>query len=186
VQFPVVLALALTADGTMGLFGPEFAAGALVLALLLAAELLGTPGSITETGLVYSRPRDNLMVSAAAILIAAAVAWLAVPRLGGAGAALGLLAALAFASAGRALLLKGALGQPAPVWRWSLLAAAVPAVLVGLAARQLPELWMMALGIPAILLAYGLVIWRWGYTEADRLLFRAARAQQKALKEGEA
>ncbi|MFN3592779.1 MAG: oligosaccharide flippase family protein, partial [Thermaurantiacus sp.] len=184
VQVPVVLALALTADGTMGLFGPEFAAGALILALLLAAELVGTPGAVTETGLVYSRPRDNLLISAVAIAIAGGVAWAAVPLLGGEGAAIGLLVALSFASVGRALLLRGALGVPAPIWRWSLLLAAGPAVAVGLAARQLPELWMMALGIPAILAAYGVVIWRFGYREEDRALFRAARAQKKALEEG--
>jgi O-antigen/teichoic acid export membrane protein len=183
VQFPVVLALILTADGTMGLFGPEFAAGGLILALLLAAELMGTPGAVTETGLVYSRPRDNLLVSAVAIGIAGGVAWLAVPHLGGEGAALGLLLALTFASVGRALLLKGALGTSAPIWRWSLLVAAVPAVALGVAARQLPELWMMALGIPAILVAYGVVIWRFGYREEDRLLFRAARARQKAMQD---
>lgn len=184
VQFPVVLALGLTAEGTMGLFGPEFAAGALILALLLAAELMGTPGAVTETGLVYSRARDNLLVSMAAILVAGGLAWALVPLLGGAGAAIGLLVALTFASIGRALLLKGALGTPAPVWRWSLLAAAVPAAAVGLAARELPELWMMLLGIPAILVAYGVVIWRAGYREEDRLLFRAARAQKKAMEEG--
>jgi O-antigen/teichoic acid export membrane protein len=184
VQFPVVLALGLTAEGTMGLFGPEFAAGALILALLLAAELMGTPGAVAETGLVYSRPRDNLLVSIAAILIAGALAWLLVPHLGGEGAALGLLVALTFASVGRALLLRGALGAPAPIWRGSLLLAAVPAVAIGLAARQLPELWMMALGIPAILVAYGVVIWRFGYREEDRLLFRAARARTNSMEEG--
>ncbi len=185
VQFPVVLALGLTAEGTMGLFGPEFAAGAAVLALLLVAELLGTPGAVTETGLVYSRPRENLVLSAVAIGLVAVVAWLAVPRLGGAGAALGLLVALGFASLGRARLLARALGQPAPVWRWSLIGAAAPAAGVGLAARQLPELWMMALGIPAILLAYGVVIWRFGYRQADRMLFQAARARQKTMEEGQ-
>jgi O-antigen/teichoic acid export membrane protein len=184
VQFPVVLALGLTAEGTMGLFGPEFAAGAMVLALLLAAELMGSPGAVTETGLVYARPRENLLVSAVAIGLVALVAWLLVPPLGGAGAATGLLVALTFASAGRAFLLRGALGHAAPVWRWSLLAAAVPAAAVGLAARQLPELWMMVLGIPAILLAYGVIVWRFGYTAEDRTLFRSARSGRKRMEEG--
>ena len=175
VQFPVVLALGLTAESTMGLFGPEFAAGAVVLALLLVAELLGTPGAISETGLVYVRPRGNLIVSAASILLAAAVTWTLVPAIGSAGAALGLLAALFFASIARAGLLRQALGRPAPVWRGSLLVAAVPAFAVGLAARTLPELWMMVLGIPAILGAYAVVIWHRGYGPEDRLLFRAAR-----------
>ena len=45
-------------------------------------------------------------------------------------------------------------------------------VLVGWVATKLPEWAELLFGIPAILLAYGFVIWRKGFGPEDRVLFR--------------
>ena len=68
------------------------------------------------------------------------------------------------------------LGAPVSVWRWPLIWAAAAAVATGLIAIRLPEWAELAFGIPAILLAYGIVIWKWGFAEEDRTLFRKASA----------
>ncbi|MET0179311.1 MAG: lipopolysaccharide biosynthesis protein, partial [Novosphingobium sp.] len=57
-------------------------------------------------------------------------------------------------------------------WRWALVWAAAPALLVGWAATKLPEWAELAFGIPLILGTYGLVIWRKGFGPEDRMLFR--------------
>jgi len=43
---------------------------------------------------------------------------------------------------------------------------------VGGVASQEPEWGELIIGIPAILLSYGLVIWYKGFTREDRVLFR--------------
>ena len=51
--------------------------------------------------------------------------------------------------------------------------AAAPAIIIGwLATRYLPEWAELIFGIPAILLSYGFVIWRYGFGPEDRVLFR--------------
>jgi uncharacterized membrane protein len=70
------------------------------------------------------------------------------------------------------LLLKNLLKAPVSNWRWGLVWATAPAVIVGFAFTQLPEWMELIFGIPAILATYGFVIWRKGFGEEDRLLFR--------------
>ena len=89
-----------------------------------------------------------------------------------AGAALALLIALATSSLIKALLLKKLLKAPVSNWRWALVWATAPAVVVGFAATQLPEWAELIIGIPAILLTYGYVIWHKGFGPEDRVLFR--------------
>ena len=55
-----------------------------------------------------------------------------------------------------------------------------PAVVVGWLATQLPEWAELALGVPAILLVYGWVIWRRGFGPEDRVLFRRDRDKHQA------
>ncbi len=50
--------------------------------------------------------------------------------------------------------------------------AAAPAIIVGWLVVRLPEWAELAFGIPAILAAYGFVIWRYGFGPEDRMLFR--------------
>ena len=61
-------------------------------------------------------------------------------------------------------------------WRWALIWDAGIAVVVGEVAVQLPEWAELIFGIPAILFAYGWVIWRRGFGPEDRMLFRRTTA----------
>ena len=81
--------------------------------------------------------------------------------------------ALAFASVLKSRALGAFLGESANPWRWSLAWAAAPALVVGwFFTRFLPEWAELTIGIPAILLVYGWVIWTRGFGEEDRILFR--------------
>ena len=64
-------------------------------------------------------------------------------------------------------------------WRWPLLSAAGVACIVGAGFVALPPTleWVeLAVGVWAILGAYALVIWRWGFGPDDRALFRKQKA----------
>lgn len=170
-QIPVVLALGLPGEGVMGLFGPEFAVGAAVMALLLAAELAAATSSISEMGLIYARPRANLLVAAAGLLVQAGFSLVLIPRFGGEGAAAALLLGLMAAGVIRQRVLARALGADVGIWRWSLLAAGAVTFTAGYAARSLPELAQMLVVIPGALLVFGAIIWRFGFGPDDRALF---------------
>ena len=53
-------------------------------------------------------------------------------------------------------------------------------IIVGVLATYLPEWAELAFGIPAILLAYGAMIWRYGFGPEDRVLFRRNLEQPAA------
>lgn len=169
-QLPVVLALGLPAEGVLGLFGPAFAAGGLVLALLLAAELAAAGSSLAELGLIFARPKANLAIASAGLALQAVLSLWLIPLYGGAGAAGALFLAVAFAGIARQLLMSQVLGQSVGLWRWSLLGAGGAAFAVGYAARGLPELWQMLVTIPGVLLVFAALIWRFGYGPEDRVL----------------
>lgn len=170
-QIPVVLALGLPGEGVMGLFGPEFAVGAAVMALLLTAELAAATSSISEMGLIYARPRANLVVACAGLAVQAALSFALIPKFGGEGAAAALLLGLVAAGVLRQHVLARALGADVTIWRWSLLAAGGVTFVAGYAARALPELPQMLVVIPGALLLFGAVIWRFGFGREDRALF---------------
>jgi len=75
----------------------------------------------------------------------------------------------------KARLLARLLGAPVLGWRWALIWAAAVATLVGYAFTALPRRYEwseLVFGIPLILLTFGFVIWRRGFTSEDRALFR--------------
>lgn len=174
-QLPVVLALGLPAEGVLGLFGPAFAAGGLVLALLLAAELAAAGSGLAEIGLIFARPKGNLAIAGATLGLQAAFSLLLVPLYGAAGAAGALFLSVLVAGIARQILMGRVLGVAVGFWRWSLLAAGTAAFAIGYAARSLPELWQMLVTIPGVLLVFALVVWRFGYGPADRVLLLRAR-----------
>jgi len=175
-QIPVVLALGLPGEGVMGLFGPEFAAGALIMALLLTAELAAANSSISEMGLIYARPRANLLIAVGGLALQAALSLLLVPRFAGEGAAAALLLSLVAVAIARQWVLGRALEAPVGFWRWSLLGAGVVTFGFGYAARALPELPEMLIVIPGVLLLFGFIMWRWGFGPEDRALFARRRS----------
>jgi hypothetical protein len=64
------------------------------------------------------------------------------------------------------------LGRSINNWRWALVWAAAVGVVVGELVVLLPEWAELIFGIPAILGAYGWIIWRRGFGPEDRMLFR--------------
>ena len=96
-------------------------------------------------------------------------------RITAAGPAAALLVALGFASIVKSRLLCRLLGERVSGWRWALVHAAAIAIVVGWLFTRLPASleWVeLAIGIPAILAAYGWMIWMRGFTHEDRTLFR--------------
>jgi hypothetical protein len=136
---------------------------------------------VSEAALIYVARFRNLTISVGTIALQAALtvaAMLLIDRLGfpqlyrAAGAALSLALALGVASLIKAIVLSRILGRSINNWRWPLVWAAAVAVVVGEAAVMLPEWAELLFGIPAILGAYGWVIWRRGFGPEDRILFR--------------
>ncbi|MBU2587979.1 MAG: lipopolysaccharide biosynthesis protein, partial [Alphaproteobacteria bacterium] len=80
--------------------------------------------------------------------------------------------ALALSSLIKALMLKHLLKAPVSNWRWALVYAAAPAVVVGYAFTFVPEWIELLFGVPAVLATYAFVIWRRGFGEEDKVLFR--------------
>lgn len=185
-QAGIALALGLPGEAIMGLFGPEYVGGTGALAFLLAAEVVAATAVVSEAVLIYVARVRNLWISIGTIafqailtivLIQAVVANDYGEPYKAAAAAISLLVALAVASLVKALLLTKILGHGINNWRWALVYAVAPAVLVGWLATHLPEWAELAFGIPLILATYGFVIWKRGFGPEDRVLF--ARSKDK-------
>ena len=185
-QAAIGLALGIPGEGVMGLIGPNFVAGNIALAFLLIAEVVAATAAVSEAALIYVARHLNLWVSMAMIGIQIALSFalvfllrdeLGVPEIWqAAGPAIALALALAIASVLKARLLSRLLGAPVSGWRWPLIWAAMAAGAVGYFVTRLPEWAELSLGIPAILLTFGIVIWRFGFTSEDRTLFRLKEA----------
>jgi O-antigen/teichoic acid export membrane protein len=181
VQLGIALVLGVPGEAVMGLWGPDYVAGTGALAFLLAAEVAASMAVVSESVLVYIARKRNLAISVAIIALQAAITIALIEAadaygLGkgyeAASAAGALLIALAISSLVKALLLKHLLRAPVGNWRWALVYAAAPAVVVGYAFTWLPEWVELVFGVPAILGTYAFVIWRRGFDENDKVLFR--------------
>lgn len=193
-QAAVGLALGIPGEGVMGLVGPAFVAGTAALAFLLAAEVVAATATTSEAALIYTARHRNMVLSLLMIALQAAltVALLLLfrrlewPEMWQATApAIGLMLALGFAAVTKARLLSRLLGAPVSGWRWPLVWAAAAAVVVGQLMVMLPEWLELIAGIPAILAAFGFVIWTRGFGPEDRELFRMRKADIEELAEAE-
>jgi len=180
-QAGIGLALGIPGEGVMGLVGPHFVGGTGALAFLLAAEVVAATAVVSEAALIYVARVKNLIISIATIALQAVLtvgAMLLVEAYGlpenwkAAGAAAALMLALGTASIVKSRLLAQILHERINNWRWALVWAAAPAVVIGAIAVRLPEWVELAFGVPAILGAYGWVIWKYGFGPEDRVLFR--------------
>ena len=168
--------------GVMGFGGPDFVGGTGALVFLLAAEVVAATAVVSEAALVYVARVQNLLISLITFTLQAVLTVggiLLVTRLGlndnfrSAAAAAALMLSLGASSVLKAWLLSAKLNASVNNWRWTLVWAAAPAVLVGWAAMTLlPEWAALVFGVPAILFAYGYVIWHKGFGPEDRVLFR--------------
>jgi len=186
-QTGIALALGVPGEAVMGLVGPEFVVGALALGCLLLAEVMAAPAVVSEGALVYMARHRNLMISLGMIGLQAALSFLLIllTRNAGYGApvmaaapAFALALALACSSVVKSQLLQRLLQHGITIWRPILIMAASVAVIAGSLIVALPRNleWVeLVLGVPAILLAYGAVIWRFGFGPEDRELFSRSK-----------
>ncbi len=192
-QSAVALALGIPGEAVMGLVGPEFVAGTAALAFLLAAEVVAATAAVSESALIYCARKRNMGISLAMIVLQIVLSVgliLAMEREGwepmvvATGPAVALLLALGFASIIKARLLHRLLEARVSGWRWALIWASAAATAVGWLFTLLPPSleWLELLaGIPAILLAFGIVIWTKGFGPEDRELFRMRKAEIEEL-----
>lgn len=189
-QAGIGLALGIPGEGVMGLVGPQFVYGTGALAFLLLAEVVAATAVVSEAALIYLARLKNLAISAVTLLLQAALTvgiLSGIEALGmnelfqAAGAALALGIALAFASLTKSMLLARILGERINNFRWPLVWAVAPAVAVGYVFTLMPEWLELSFGIPAILVTYGIVIWKRGFGEEDRILFKSARGNKPPL-----
>jgi len=180
-QTGVALALAIPGEAVMGLMGPKFVGGTGALAFLLAAEVIAATAAVSEAALIYVARHRNLVISTLMILvqILLSIGWILSTRALGlrptvqaVGPAIALCLSLGLASILKARLLSHLLGAPVSGWRWALVWAGAGATLVGYLATLIPEWGELIIGIPAIMITFGTMIWKRGFTAEDRLLFR--------------
>ncbi len=182
-QIGVGLALGIPAEAVMGLVGgAAFVGGALALVFLLGAEAAAAPAVVSEAALIYMARHRNLMLSLAMIGLQAGGTFVAMWLASRAGwdaywlaaiPAAVMMTTLGLASFAKRHLLMHLLDQPIRVLRWPLFWATGGASVLGWAATTfLPEWAELAIGLPAILAAYGYIIWTKGFGPEDRELFK--------------
>ena len=180
-------------EAVMGVVGPQFVAGTAALAFLLIAEVLASPGAVSESALVYVARHRNLMISIGVLAfqvllsfaLILAMRWQGWPvNYQAAGVAVALMVALAAGSVTKTLFLKRLLGASVSPFRWPLVWAALVAILIGGAFTLLPKRFEWAellIGVPAIAGSYCFVLWKWAFLDEDRALFRkTSRAPPQA------
>jgi O-antigen/teichoic acid export membrane protein len=204
-QAAIALALGIPAEAVMGLVGAAFIGGTAALAFLLAAEVVAATAAVSEAALVYVARHRNLMISTFMIAVQAAlsVAFIFALRsvrvpdsivrmfdlptdrlpetFAAAGPAMALLLALGLASILKARLLCKILDAPVQGWRMPLIWAAAGAGSVGYLVTLLPprlEFVELLVGIPLILGVFGIILWRFGFTHEDRVLFRMKKDEE--------
>jgi O-antigen/teichoic acid export membrane protein len=180
-QLGVALALSIPGEAVLGLVGHAFVAGTAALSFLLFAEVVAATATVSESALIYCARKRNMAISVAmlAIQVLLSIALIILfRRLGyppmwqATGPAIALLIGLGLAAVAKARLLSQLLKAPVSGWRWELLWAALAGGAAGEIAIQFPEWLELLIGIPAILVAFGAMMWWRGFTAEDRELFR--------------
>jgi O-antigen/teichoic acid export membrane protein len=184
-QSAVALALAIPGEGVLGLVGPAFVSATAALAVLLFAEVVAATATVSESALIFIARKRNMAISVAMILVQGALSValiLIAKRLGwsetwqACGPAIGLLLALGMAAIAKARLLSHLLQAPVSGWRWELVWAAAAALAAGQLVVLLPEWLELSVGLPAIMLAFGAVLWWRGFSPEDRELFKMRKS----------
>jgi O-antigen/teichoic acid export membrane protein len=193
-QLGIALALGIPGRAVMGLVGSGFTGGTAMVAFLLAAEVIAATAVVSEAALIYIARTRNMIISLIMLAIEAGLAAALILIMKGeglpqafqaTGPAIALCVAIAFASITKSWLLKKELKAPVSGWRWDLAWATVSGVVVGVLVRLfLPET-LQLIGVPAILLAFGAVLWTKGFGPEDRELFRMRKSQVRELRAAE-
>jgi O-antigen/teichoic acid export membrane protein len=194
-QAGIALALAIPGRAVMALVGSGFTGGTATLAFLLAAEVIAAAAVVSEAALIYVARTRNMIISLAMLVLEAglAVALILIMKDRGlpqayqaTGPAIALCVALGFASIAKSRLLCRKLDAPVSGWRWDIGWATAAGALVGVGVHfWLSQTLQLIVGIPAILLAFGAVLWTKGFGPEDRELFRMRKADVRELREAE-
>jgi O-antigen/teichoic acid export membrane protein len=194
-QAGIALALGIPGRAVMGLVGSGFTGGTAMLGFLLAAEVIAAAAVVSEAALIYVARTTNMIISLTMLALEAALAagFILIMRDQGlpgsfqaTGPAIGLCVALGFASIAKTHLLSRTLGAPVSGWRWDIGWAAAAGVAVGaLVYWFLPQTLQLVVGVPAILLAFGAVLWTKGFGPEDRELFRMRKSEVAGLRAAE-
>jgi O-antigen/teichoic acid export membrane protein len=194
-QCGIALALGIPGRAVMGLVGSGFTGGTAMLGFLLAAEVIAAAAVVSEAALIYVARKRNMVISIVMLMIEAGLgaALILIMRDEGlpqayqaTGPAIALCVALGFASLTKSWLLKKELGEPVSGWRWSVAWAAAAGIAVGVPARLfLSPTLQLIVGVPAILGAFGAVLWTKGFGPEDRALFRLNKSDVRELREAE-
>jgi O-antigen/teichoic acid export membrane protein len=194
-QAGIALALGIPGRAVMGLVGSAFTGGTAMLGFLLAAEVIAAAAVVSEAALIYVARTENMIISLIMLALEAGLAAALIlimkaegfpPNFQATGPAIALCVSLGFASIAKSWLLKKKLGEPVTGWRWSIAWAAAAGVVVGVPARLfLSPTLQLIIGIPAILGAFGAVLWTKGFGPEDRELFRMKGEDVRELREAE-
>jgi O-antigen/teichoic acid export membrane protein len=194
-QLGIALALGIPGRAVMGLVGSGFTGGTAMLGFLLAAEVIAAAAVVSEAALIYVARKRNMIISLIMLAIEAGLAAALIlimrregfpPAFQATGPAIALCVALGFASLTKSWLLKKELGERVSGWRWNLAWATAAGAVVGVGVRYLlPEALQLIIGIPAILGAFGTVLWTKGFGPEDRELFRLRKDEVAGLREAE-
>ena len=154
---------------------------------------IAATAAVSESALIYCARKRNMAISLAMIVLQAllTVGLILImqregwdPMVVATGPAVALLLGLAFAAVAKSRLLGHLLEARVSGWRWTLIWASAAAVAVGWLFTLLPPSleWLeLTGGIPAILIAFGLVIWTKGFGPEDRELFRMGKDEIEEL-----
>lgn len=194
-QLGIALALGIPGRAVMGLVGSGFTGGTAMLAFLLAAEIIAAAAVVSESALIYVARTENMVISLTMLAIEAALAAGLILIMRGqnlpqefqaTGPAIGLCTALGFASITKSRLLANKLGAPVSGWRWDLAWATSAGLIVGAGVYfLLPKTLQLVLGVPAIMVVFGAVLWTKGFGPEDRELFKLRKSQVRELREAE-
>ncbi len=164
----------------MGLFGPQFALGGVVLSLLLLAELLDGSFALGETALVYAKPKIPPQLIFGALVIEIVAIYILALHWGAEGAAAGFLIAMASLTIGRLFSLKKFLGIQ--ILNKAFFSPLSFAVLIGLSLFSLKTLFDIHEGIifgPTIAISIALFLGLMktlGMTTGDKSILKRLRA----------
>ena len=194
-QLGIALALGIPGRAVMGLVGSGFTGGTAMLGFLLAAEVIAAAAVVSEAALIYIARKRNMMLSLIMLALEAGLAAALIlimkdeglpPAFQATGPAIALCVALGFASLSKSWLLRRVLNAPVSGWRWNLAWATGAGVIVGAGVRFfLPQTLQLIIGVPAILVAFGAVLWTKGFGPEDRELFRMRKADVRELRAAE-
>ena len=182
-NLPVFLVIVAFPETLLALFGPEFRAGAVPLMILGAANLVnaatGMSGALLD---MTGHTGYKLLNAAVSVTLGIATNLLLVPPLGLIGAA---IAALAVTATVNILPLVEVLMlvRVSPYGRSTLkpIAAGIGALAVTIAIKVSlggsGELIQAALGIPLLIITYGVVLFVFGIDHSDRVVLRRVRGR---------